>query len=62
MMPQEIPPYHDGEREMKRRLREDMNRIEAEADFVELAFDRLQDTDDPVISSEDLRKRLFPRD
>jgi hypothetical protein len=46
------------EREKKKRLWEDMTRIEAEADFVELALEKLQDKDDRVISSGELRKRL----
>jgi len=46
------------EHERKKRLREDMTRIEAEADFVELALERLQDDDDRAISSGELRKRL----
>ena len=33
MMPQGNPPYREGDREMKRRLREDMTRIEAEAEL-----------------------------
>ena len=53
-----LSPGSEIERENKKRLRDDMDRIEAEGDFVELAFERLQDEEDRVISSDELRKRL----
>jgi len=57
-----LSPGSEIERENKKRLRDDMDRIEAEGDFVELAFERLQDEEDRVISSDELRKRLTFKD